>query len=43
MRRVVVFEHLTLDGTGGRAALRLVDANASPTGVVIATNHQERG
>jgi dihydrofolate reductase len=29
--------------TGDRAALRLVDAKASPSGVVIATYHQERG
>jgi dihydrofolate reductase len=29
--------------TGTRAALRLVDAKASPSGVMIATYHQERG
>jgi dihydrofolate reductase len=29
--------------TGGRAALRLVETKASPSGVVIATYHQERG
>jgi dihydrofolate reductase len=98
MRRIVVFEHLTLDGvmrapgradedrrgcfehggsgelvqtlmrrrlvdeyvllihtlvlgsgrrlssdSGARAVLRLVEATASPSGVVIATYHQERG
>jgi hypothetical protein len=46
MRRIVVFEHLTLDGVmqapGGR---RLFSgrATASPSGVVIATYRQERG
>jgi dihydrofolate reductase len=29
--------------SGARAALRLVEAKASPSGVVIATYHQERG
>jgi hypothetical protein len=39
MRSIVVFE---LFDTGPRPALRLVDAKASPSGV-ITTYHQESG